>query len=46
MAKRRERDSQTPAEMWAIIEIYDQGQPVFITPAYSLVPDDEDFKLH
>lgn len=29
-----------------IIETQEQGQPLFITSVYSLVPDDEGFKLH
>lgn len=32
--------------MWGFIEVCDQGQTVFITPVYSLVANDEDFKLH
>lgn len=44
--RRRQLHSQTPAWLWGFIEVCDQGQTVCITLVYSLVPDDEDFKLH
>lgn len=44
--RKRQPHSLTPAEMRGIIEVYDRGQTVFITPVYSSVPDDGDFKLH
>lgn len=44
--RKRQAHSQTPAQMGGVIEVYNQGQTVFIIPVYSLLPDDEDFKLH
>jgi len=44
--RKRQPHSHTPAEMCGIREVSDQGQTVFITPVYSWVLDDEDFKLH
>lgn len=43
--RKRQPHSQNPAEMRGIKGVYDQGQTVFSTPVYSLVLDDEDFKL-